>query len=175
MATRTLILSGNISSGAAFDVAPISTDDIVIPAGFYLVIDVNKTFNSITVESLAWNGLTVNAKLTANVIVGNGSAKDGQLTFGQGCEIAGSITFNNCKVRSTATTSAWAKVTGSGSVKSGTVYTSPKQDFAFSYVSFQNTGECILDIYATSGAASLTPQCDCPHNTFVGNSIFSIG
>ena len=120
MAIRTLISSGSISSGAAFDVVPVSTDDIVIPAGFYLVIDVNKTFNSVTVESLVGDGLTVNAKLTANVIVGNGSAKDGQLTFGQGCEIAGSITFNNCKVRSTATTSAWAKVTGSGSVKSGT-------------------------------------------------------
>lgn len=173
MATIASAQSGNWSVGSTWvgGVAPTAADDITVASGHTVTLDA-----AFIVEKT----LTVNGKLdlsTYNLAIGNGTAKDGTLTLGPGAELAigaGGLTLNNCYFLSTATSSQWAKVTGTGAITRGAVLSDPKQRIVPRYVSFQTTGAITLGSGNTSGAV-VSPTLDLTNTVFVGCGTLSLG
>jgi hypothetical protein len=175
---------GNYSATSSFvgGVLPDpATDTLVIPATMTaaLTIDTSRTIPPTTIEDEIY-GLVVATGVTVTLggvlTVGNGSAKDGKFTFGAGSTLAleaNSLTLNNCALASNALTDNWAKVTGSGSIIKGAVYTTPKQNYYLRYISFQNTGSITFTTTSTSGA--VTPGADIQYCTFYGQSTVAMG
>lgn len=175
--------SGNFSDSATWvgGSAPSASDTFVIASGHTVTVAANATSAGGTIQSITDGGLILSAKLTmtGNLIVGNGASKDGGVVFGAGSELALSsadVVLNNCKLRSTSTSSEWAKVTGTGNISRGSVYSYPKQDISLRYVSFLNVGNLVFSASSTSsGHASLTNQIDCSNMVIVGAGNIELG
>lgn len=179
-AVVTVVQSGNSSNSSTWSAAPTGGDTFVLPAGMTLTVDQDITFAGGTVESLVGGGLVVNAKLTLTgaLNLGNGSGKDGCLTFGPGSELAltsANVVMNNCRMRSTSTSENWARVTGTGSFARGTVYTYPKQDIILRYVAFTATGDWYMSCDHLYGNAALVSQCNATNITIVNAGNITLG
>lgn len=178
-AVVTVVQSGNSSASATWSATPTPSDTFVVPAGFTLTIDQAISFAGGTVESLTGGGLIINAKLTMTgaLTIGNGSAKDGCLTFGPGSELAlvsANVVLNNCRLRCTSTASSWAKVTGTGGVIPGTLYASAKNDADLRYVAFTSVGEWSIACGST-GSAALSNHLNATNITIVNATNITVG
>jgi hypothetical protein len=160
---------------------PGSADTVTIANGHTITVDTNTTVGATVVEGRLTLGASVTLTMNAgNLTIGNGTAKDGQLDFGNASILAldnNHLVLGNCILRgpSTPGTSGanWAKVTGSGNIQTHGTLTSPKQDVVLKYVSFQNTGSIVLALKATTG--SVTEQFDVQNCAFSGQSAITFG
>lgn len=159
---------------------PGSADTVTILNGHTITLDADITVGATVVEGRLTMGtgrtLTMNA---GTLTIGNGTSKDGQLDFGAGATLAlgsNNLILGNCILRSNATTSSWATVTGSGNIQTHGTVTGPKQDIVLTYVSFQNTGSILFAHKPTgTGGAGVTNQIDIQHCTFVGTGTITSG
>jgi len=187
MTAYTATQTGNWSAAATWggtDPATFvpGTDTCTIPATLTgaVTLDTSITIPATTVEEDVY-GLVqatgVTTTLGGILTIGNGSAKDGKFTFGAGATLAlGSygITHNNCIINSNSTSGSWARVTGTGSILRGTVYTYPKQDWNVAYVSFQNTGTNAFSASGLSGG-TITNRISLPHCAHAGQTAVWFG
>lgn len=156
-------------------------DSAVIAAGCTITLSDSRTIPPTTVEGSLIQGTGVTTTLGGALTVGNGTAKIGTLTFGAGSELAlngFSIYQNNCKLYSNATSGSWAKVTGTGNLDIGTVYTGvskAKQDIVLTYVSFQNTGNVLFPQASASSGGTYTQQTDIQHCVFANTGTLTHG
>jgi hypothetical protein len=188
-AARTAALTGVWNSTATWggDAIPTSSDTVTIGGAYTVTTDSPScAASTVLVNGGATLALGASSTLTMHgtATIGDGNTNGaGTLTFGPSSELnlyggssARTLTLNNCTLRSTATTSTWAKVTGTGGIIAhGTVLgTNPKHDINLDYVSFQNTGtiEFACGSLGTAPAASLL---DINHCAFVGTGTITFG
>lgn len=179
MALFTAVATGNFTASSTWDVGsgyPLSGDTYLIPNAYAVTADANINPGAGTIEGslLLASGVTYTA--AGAIVLGNGASKDGRLSFGPSTTLAlgaNTLTLNNCKLDSTATTDNWAYITGSGAISRGAVYASPKQEIYLRYVSIQTTGAVTLGGGGTSG--TYTNKRDIQNCTLVGTGAITIG
>lgn len=155
---------------------PGAGDTVTIANGHTVTQDGNITVGGVVVEGRLTMGSGFTLTMGGALTIGNGSAKDGRLDFGDGSSLAlgeNNLVLNNCTLSSNATSGSWAVITGTGAIATGSVYASPKQAIDLQYVSFQNTGSVTMAIGGTSGA--VTNSLDIQHCTFVGTGAITFG
>jgi hypothetical protein len=156
------------------------TDTVVIPATLTaaVILDDSRTIPATTIEDEVYGlvqGSGVTTTLGGDLIVGNGTSKDGMFTFGAGSELAlgaNNLKLNNCKLRSNSTSGSWAKITGTGAVHTGSI-ANPKQSVILNYISFQHTGVITFALSTVNG--NQTNRLEISRSAFVGNGAVTIG
>lgn len=170
-------VSGNWSNSATWGGAgvPGTGDTATINSGVTVTQDGDVTVGATVVGGRLTQASNVTLTIEGNLTVGNGSGKNGQFDFGPGATLAlgaNNLVLNNCTLTSAATSVSWAKVTGSGNIATGTVYTAPGQSIAISYVSFQNTGQVA---FAVGAHGTVSSSFSFANNVIHGPSAFKMG
>lgn len=170
-------VSGNWSNSATWGGAgvPGTGDTVTINNGVTVTQDGDVTVGATVVEGRLTQASNVTLTIEGALAVGNGSGKNGQFDFGPGATLAlgtNNLVLNNCTLTSAATSVSWAKVTGSGNIAKGTVYTAPGQSIAISYVSFQNTGQVA---FAVGAHGTVYSSFSFANNVIHGPSAFKVG
>lgn len=170
-------VSGNWSNSATWGGAgvPGTGDTVTINNGVTVTQDGDVTVGATVVEGRLTQASNVTLTIEGALAVGNGSGKNGQFDFGPGATLAlgtNDLVLNNCTLTSAATSVSWAKVTGSGNIAKGTVYTAPGQSIAISYVSFQNTGQVA---FAVGAHGTVYSSFSFANNVIHGPSAFKVG
>lgn len=189
MATRTASVTGNWDNTATWGGAavPVSGDTVNINGDIVVTIPtaysaasalcvVGATANSSGISTLIINGsLTLDASFTLRI--GQGSGKDGKLTFGPGGSIVGSnsnstIYLQNCYLTSTATQANPFTISGAQNIDN-TGTTTPRQDIQISNVKFLNTGTIKFLLLDTTGV--MTSTLSLTNCVFAGTAAITFG